>query len=64
MIGIINKLLILDMLALIAGMVVLYVKPFGWDMTQGLCIISASFVVSVVLFLFKVEIWKRQKMTK
>ena len=64
MMGIINKLLILDMLMLIAGIVTLYVKPFGWDMTQGIVIISVSFAASVVLFLLKVEIWKRQKMTK
>ena len=64
MMGIINKLLILDMLMLIAGIVTLYVKPFGWDMTQGIVIISVSFAASVVLFLLKVEIWKRQKMKK
>lgn len=64
MIGIINKLLILDMLVLIFGMVALYIKPFGWDMTQGLLIISVSFVISIILFLLKVEIWKKQKRTE
>lgn len=60
MVGMINKVLILDMLILIIGLLVLYTRPFGWDMTHGLMIIVVCFFASVILFLLKMKIVERQ----
>ena len=64
MVEVINKILLVDVLILAAGLLVLFIRPFGWDITYGIGVIAASFVVSIILFLLKLNIVEKQKAKK
>jgi len=51
-----NILLVLDMLLLIAGIVSLWTRPYGVDISCGIVIIAISFLFSTILFLAKIKI--------
>lgn len=64
MVEVINKILLVDVLILAAGLLVLFIRPFGWDITYGIGVIAVSFVVSIILFLLKLNIVEKQKAKK
>ena len=59
-----NKLLIIDLLIVIIGLFILFIKPFGWDMTFGISMIVVSFIISIVLFLIKMTVWEKTKVVQ
>lgn len=57
----INKLLIIDLLISVVGLLILFIRPFGWDVTFGISIIVVSFIISIVLFLIKMTMGRNTK---
>jgi len=56
MLKICNTLLGIDMLLLIIGMVSIWVRPYGVDISCGIVIIATGFLFSTFLFLVKLKI--------
>lgn len=56
MLKMINRLAIIDILFMITGLYILFVKPFGWDMPIAIAILAFAFVSSIVLFLVKLKL--------
>ena len=61
MVDIINKILVIDFLILVVGLLILFLRPFGWDMTYGIIIIATSLIISMILFLLKLTIVEKKK---
>lgn len=56
MIKTINRLAILDLLVIILGLCILFVKPFGLDISHGIIAIAVGFFFAIILFLLKLKI--------
>ena len=57
----VNKLLILDLLVLLVGMIILWIRPFGLDITWGILVVSIGFLFSIILFCVKFKIASKNK---